>query len=56
MTLSQWSKARAHKDLEANLPTCQVGPHFEALNEPVRMAPLDSRYTQVAFNHTSVQV
>ena len=39
MTLSQWSKARAHKDFEASLQTYQVGTHFEALNEPVLMAP-----------------
>ena len=56
MALSQWSKARAHKDFEASLQTYQVGAHFEALNEPVLKAPSDSRYTQVAFNLISVQV
>ena len=56
MTLSQWSKARVHKDIEASLQTYQVGAHFEALNEPVLMAPSDSRYTQVVFNLISVQV
>ena len=56
MTLSQWSKARAHKDIEASLQTYQVGAHFKALNESVRMAPLDSRYTQVVFNLITVQV
>ena len=56
MALSQWSKARAHKDFEASLQTYQVGAHFEALNEPVLMAPSDSRYTQIAFNLISVQV
>ena len=30
--------------------------HFETLNEPVLMAPADSRYTQVVFNLVSVQV
>ena len=33
-----------------------MGAHFEALNEPVLMAPSDSRYTQVVFNLISVQV
>ena len=33
-----------------------MGAHFEALNEPVLMAPSDSRYTQVGFNLISVQV
>ena len=56
MTLFQRSKARAHKDFEAGLQTYQVGAHFEALNEPVLMAPSDSRYTQVGFNLFSVQV
>ena len=49
MTLSQWSKARAHKDLEASLQTYQVGAHFEALNQLVLMPPSDSRYTQVVL-------
>ena len=56
MALSQWSKARAHKDFEASLQTYQVGAHFEALNEPVHMVLSDSRYTQIVFNHLSVQV
>ena len=56
MTLSQRSKARVHKDNEANLQTYQVGAHFEALSEPVLMAPSDSRYTEVGFNLLSVQV
>ena len=56
MTLSQWSKARAHKDIEASLQTYQVGAHFEALDEGVLVAPLDSRYTQVVFNLISNQV
>ena len=56
MTLSQWSKARAHKDFEVSLETYQVKSHFEAAIEPVLMAPSDSRYTQVAFNLISVQV
>ena len=55
MTLSQWSKARAHKDFEAGLQT-KVGDHFKGLNEPVLKAPSDSRYTQVLFNLFSVQV
>ena len=56
MTLSQWSKARAHKDFEASLQTYQVGAHFEALKEPVLKAPSDSRYTHVVFNPIFVQV
>ena len=56
MTLSQWSKARVHKDNEANLQTYQVGAHFEALSESVLMAPSDSRYTEVGFNLFSVEV
>ena len=56
MTLSQWSKARAHKDFDVGLQTYEVGAHFEGLNEPVLMAPSDSRYTQVGFNLFSVQV
>ena len=47
MTLSQWSKARAHKDFEASLQTYQVGAHFEGLNEPVLMVPYDSRYSRI---------
>ena len=39
-----------------NLQTYQVGAHFEALSEPVLMAPSDSRYTEVGFNLFSVQV
>ena len=39
MTLSQLSKARAHKDFEASQQAYQVGAHFEALNEPVLKAP-----------------
>ena len=35
MTLSQWSKARAHKDFEASLQTYQVGAHFTALTEGI---------------------
>ena len=54
MTLSQWSKARVYKDIEASLQTYQVGAHFEALNEPVLMAPSDSRYTQVGYKLISV--
>ena len=34
----------------------QVGAHFEALDEGLLVAPLDSRYTQVGFNLISVQV
>ena len=56
MALSQWSKARAHKDFEASPQTYQVGAHFEALNESVPMAPSDYRYTQVVFNLIYVQV
>ena len=55
MTLSQWAKARVHKDFEANLQIYQVGAHFEALNERVLMASSDARYTQVLFNLFSVQ-
>ena len=33
-----------------------MGAHFEALDEGVRVAPLDSRYTQVGINLNSVQV
>ena len=33
-----------------------MGAHFEGLNEPVLMAPSDSRYTKVGFNLFSVQV
>ena len=33
-----------------------MGAHFEALDEGVLLVPLDSRYTQVGFNPTSVQV
>ena len=33
-----------------------MGAHFEALDEGVLVAPLDSRYTQVGFNIISVQV
>ena len=33
-----------------------MGSHFEALDEGVLLAPLDSRYTQVGFNLFSVQV
>ena len=56
MTLAHWSKARAHNDFDAILQTYQEGAHFKALSEPVLMAPLDSRYTQVGFNVISVQV
>ena len=56
MTLSQWSKARAHKDFEASLKTHQVGAHFEVLMKGILMAPLNSRYTQVGYNLISVQV
>ena len=56
MTLSQWSKARVHKDIEANLQTYQVGAYFEVLSEPILMAPSDSKYTQVGFNLKSVHV
>ena len=56
MTLSHWSKARAHKYFEASLQTYQVVAHFEALNEPVLKAPSDSRYTQITFNLISIQV
>ena len=52
MTLSQLSKARVHKDNEANLQTYQVGAHFEALSEPFSWHPqilstlnLDSIFT-----------
>ena len=40
----------------ASLQTYQVGVRFKALAEQVPMAHLDSRYTQVEFNHISVQV
>ena len=43
-------------DLGASLEAYQVGAHFKALLEDDLMAPLDSRYTQVGFNLTSVQV
>ena len=33
-----------------------MGAHFKALDEGVLMASLDHWYTQVGFNHTSVQV
>ena len=33
-----------------------MGAHFEALDEGIIMAPLDSRYTQVGCNYVSVQV
>ena len=33
-----------------------MGARFEALDEGVLMAPLDPRYTHVAFNSISVQV
>ena len=33
-----------------SVQTYQVGAHFEALNEPVLMAPLDFWYTQVGVN------
>ena len=33
-----------------------MGAHFEALDEGVLVAPLDSRYTKVGFNLISVQV
>ena len=56
MALSQWSKARAHKDFDASLQTYQVGAHFKALNERVLVVPLESRCTQVGFNLVSVQV
>ena len=56
MTLSQWSKARVHKDNEANLQTYQVGARLEALDTGYLMALLDPRYTQVGFNFISVQV
>ena len=43
-------------DFGANLETYQVGARFEALDDGVLVAPLDSRYTQVGFNPFSVQV
>ena len=46
----------ALKDVGANLQTYQVGARFEGLTEGVLIAPLDSRYTQVGFNLSSVQV
>ena len=36
--------------------TCQVGAHFEALDEGVLLVPLDHKYTQVGFNLVSDQV
>ena len=56
MTQSLWSKARVHKDFDANLQTYQVGAHLKALDEGLHVAPLDSRYAQVGFNLISVQV
>ena len=56
MTLSQWSKARAHKDVGASAQTYEVGAHFEALNESVLKAVSDFRYTQVVFNPIFIQV
>ena len=56
MALSQWSEVRAHKDFDASLQTYQVGAHFKALNEPLIMAPSNSRYTQVGFKLLFVQV
>ena len=43
-------------DLDANLETYRVGAHFEALDEGVLVAPLDSKYTQVGTNPIPVQV
>ena len=33
-----------------------MGPHHKALDEGVRMVPLDYRYTKVGFSLVSVQV
>ena len=44
------------KEVISSLQTYQVGANFEALQEGVFMAPLDSRYTQVGFNLFCVQV
>ena len=33
-----------------------MGAHFKAIDEGVLVAPLDSRYTQVGFNLTRVQL
>ena len=54
--IQTWSRGWPLRDLVANLEAYQVGVHFEALNEGVLVAPLDSRYTQVGFNLISVQV
>ena len=43
-------------DLRASLEAYEVGAHFKALDDGVLMAPMDSWYTQVRFNHVSVQV
>ena len=43
-------------DFGASAHAYDVGAHFKALIEGVRMAPLDPRYTQVGFNYASVQV
>ena len=40
----------------ASLQIYQEGAYFKALDEGVRVAPLDSGYTQVGFNLVSVQV
>ena len=57
LALDHWDRMiYDHKDFEPSLQTYQVGVHFEALNECVLMAPSDSRYTQVVFNHIFVQV
>ena len=34
----------------------KLGGYFKALDEVVLMAPLDSRYTQVRFNHVYLQL
>ena len=44
------------KDLNACLQILQVGAHFEAPDEIIIVAPLDSWYTQVGFNLICFQV